>query len=311
MRSILSLNLTFRAKNTLLFLLLWCSLASVWGQKFEYWAETTPIDQFIVIEKGEERIIASDRAENDQFIFKTDSPDVFIRIHCAKCKEEVSVTILGKKENAYTKQIYLKMEEGQSKTIQLAECFQQSKEKSLSERFGSLVSALKDFLQSARIGKIGKGGPFMRGENDSNGSEPQYLRFLEADYAHYFSPEDFSLHFEQSEDREIKNIYIVDARGGLVFLAGDNPLISELFDLSERKKCAVSDVLSAAKKEGGDVFQLNWTSIRPYVDPPLKMSQAYQLGIELTSEDPEPPTYLFNFTISESLAKQIEKFTNE
>ena len=291
----------------MLFLLILISTTAT-GQGRKYWAETTPVDQFIVIENEIERIIPPQRDSRDLYIFKTTSADAQIVMKCIKCEDKVSLILFGKYEDAYTEQIYLEYAEGQSTSIGIQAIFERTKKRNLKTSFESYVDALKDFFKSARIGRIGARGAVLKSGEKPDPTRPN-LDFEQADYLHYFDQEELSIKFAVFKDLKVSCIYILSHDGELVFLSGDGSLVREVFDISSREIPENAQVLQSHKENGGKViYEFNWQNISEYLDPVIDSDKWYQLGIEVKEDVTKFNPYLINFMINANLKDLMRRF---
>lgn len=259
----------------------------------EYWAETTSLDDFEVIENGKSRMIHSYRSNNTKFEFSCKDPRrTFIRMHCETCEVDLTLKLFGVKEDAYTD--WIKLRHGQK--ISLEECFKKYPKKTkLHVMFSNAADILYDFWASLNNGRTArKRGGALKGNNTTPG-DPK-LEFLKTDYHFYLTIQGFSIQFRSLDKFPVKSIYIISNEGELIFHAGSRDVLMNVFDISKKPLLPIPSVLKINQsKESETIFELAWKDIEPHLFYNFEPGKEYQLGVDLENDTSEHDPYLFNF----------------
>ncbi len=279
----------------------------------DYWAETSKIDQFILIENGQPKEIPAVNGKQS-FRFST-SPESSIQMVCSKCEESVSIKIFGKKEDAYTATIVLKKEH---EPISIRDCFSRYPEKSgILQLLGNIKNAFAEFLKIAKAEKVAvrKAPAFQSGEKvDEDGPK---LSFTQTDDINFLNYEELQTQFAVYGNYPITSVYIIKQkqRGEkikLVLYSGRYELIEQLFKDQAEKSVGISQVSESVDKTDNRIhYRLIWENISNHLFESLEPGKSYQLGIVLDGDNSDHNPYLFNFNFYEnSELEEVEKFLN-
>ena len=278
-------------------------ITTSFAQPNDYWAETTSLDSFEIIENGESRLIKSYRADKTKFEFNCMDPaKTIIRMHCKSCEVTLTLKLNGIPQDAYTDWIKLSHNQG----ISVKDCFDKYPEKSaLSKIFSSASEILYDFWSSLRGGRTARSiTPALK--SGSPKPDDVKLEFLMTDYHYYFTPEDFTIYFRNYKGYPVKSIYIISHEGMLLFHAGDREILGDIFDLSGKSSPSVESVLNVHQsKEEERTYELNSNRLQRFLFDKLKPEEVYQLGIELENDASDHNPYLFNFQFF--IPKELER----
>lgn len=284
------------------------SIGSLSAQKNGYWAETTSIDAFEVIESKVSRNINSPRANNTKFEFDCSDPaNTYIRMHCVSCEVPLTLKLYSKAEDGYTKWIELK----HGDKISIADCFEHHAEKTgLSGFFSNVKEMLYDFLGSFGNGRSARvQTPGLKSSTAIDPTDPK-LEFLQTDYRYFISPEYCTVRFRNIENYQVKSIYIISHDGDLIFHAGDRSIIENIYDLTGKISPSIDSILKPLSSgENGSEYELNWNLVKKYLYGEFRQGQVYQLGVELESDHSRYNPYLINFQFfSDEELQSMENF---
>lgn len=283
----------------------------------EYWMETTSLDS-LILSKGTSKKVIRGKNENTQFDFSVNTAKgYYLKPFCSKCRDSlgISIKLLGKRENAYTRWIYL----NKGDSISISDCFKnypeknwwQKKEKTKSAKEKAL-DFWKSILGGGRVAV--KRTPALKGGDEPLPEEPK-LSFGETDYCRYLKQSDFILPFKIFKKYPVKSIYIISHKGEMIFCSGDPSLVKEVFPALKAEQVpplnkVLKEVLS--KKDNEIAYKLSMDKISPYLLKDLISGQWYQLGIELQDDTSDYNPYLFNFQFfTQDEVDKLMSFPNE
>ncbi|MCO6492839.1 MAG: hypothetical protein J5I98_30755 [Phaeodactylibacter sp.] len=285
------------------------ALTAAHAQNYEYWAETTQLDSFEVIENGKSRMIRPHRADKTQFLFSCGDPGrAGIRMHCEPCEVKLTLKLYGAEEGGYTDWIEL----GHGQKISVQECFEKHPAKTgLRAVLATGAEMLRDFWNSFGNGRSARDrAPALKSGRPEPG-DPK-LEFLKTDYHYYLAPESFSIRFRNLDNYPVKSIYIIRHDGELSFHAGNRDILGDIFDLPGTASPSIASVLKIVqRKETETTFELNWEQVKSHLFHKFEAGEVFQLGVELEGDTSDYNPYLFNFQFfSPEEVKEMEQFFN-
>ncbi len=282
------------------------------AQTKSYWAETSTIDRFILIENGIERTVPTVKS-NQSFHFSCDPKVSKIRLECSRCKETVSIKLISEDEDAATRTIKL---EKNHNPIAIKELFQNPSKPILSSIFDTFRKAFQEyFLPTANEERVAiKRAPALMGAEDPKENDPK-LSFSLTDFAHFLTTKDFELRFTVHENFPINSIYIIKKKKPgeklrLLLYGGKYQLIENLFSDFAGKGIPITKIVEQIDKQDNNlIYQIRWQTFLEYLAENIDQEGSYQLGINLGADISDHNPYLFNFSFySDTELDEVEKF---
>ena len=281
-------------KKVILISILFFQGLITYAQPDQIYLETTELDALYLIENGNKKQIYASRKDSTQYKFKTSSLDHLIQPICSKCKEGLTIKIFSEKENKYSK--WIKLASGE--TISLENGLNKTEKWDLLSIFKNLKAAIKDFVDSSRIGRINPKGQVVRGENDPKPGTPK-LNFRESNGAPYFETTELEFQFTFFKKYPVSTIFILDEEANPVFWAGDIKY-GEQFGINFKDKeiPSIQQTLQLIEEDKDEItYQMEWSNLSDFLWQAFKKDTNYQIGILLEKDDYKENPYLLNFNL--------------